>query len=951
MADYNRNTLGVNIIPADTQTRYEYPSWKYWQGRPIPRSQHEEWKASGAFSIGMARIHGRAWHRSNLEYDTYWFSVDCDNQAAIDVMLVVFSATMGKEYKTLDELSDDFLVELHADQPDRAHISGYTEKPLTAKSSDAGKFKLKIESNEIPAIEIKSQGKDGISFSPPSYHKHGHPYEAKKKIVPGTLNITQASKLMLTLDFELSKFGINYLIGTAFRKGSKKSMPSMEEMRKPEFKVTQGHNRHECVLRIFESNLFTKTGIWNDQQIKDDGIKWNQEHCVPPLSDKQIEGQWNDAKVFYEKHKNDNSTVSSYYDVKQEQEQELAKIQLTQADYNFLFDTLKPEAKYDVRATKQLSYGFFSAYTNTPFIMSVNAPSGSGKNHDIDIVADLFPKEDTIRLGGISDKALFHSRGIQVIKNDKTGEYEPVEPFIASIDEQIQELENAIEDLGDTNRQLIREKKRQKDELERKKKDLLKQTQKLIDFTNKILIIEDTPKMSLLENLAPLLGQNSQEKEYVFTDRKSSQSSLEARGNVLRGCPAFISAQAVDYSHYERFPEINRRMMPVNPNLSSEKVAEAIRLQTLRWGATRGEYEDAVIAQKDKERARRIILIIRAKLKQLSKHLEHKESGVFIPYKERILDGLPKSDLWHITNTDRLFRYLTMSTRIHCDCRPKIVYPDGRIELIATFDDLRQALYLMQGSSPNNGVSQYRLEWFEKVFLPLYRSKGNVKASGIDSHGNQVIETHVGVTTDELLSKDENKNLTSKDLLQRYLYPLQNQGIIDSVQSVINRNHNIFFPTPAAIQESFFHSFIDKKNESFDNVRFKVVNPEAYPTIDVLEMQIIDALKHSSENPDFIQENNSSPKIFDETYKIQKNARMIVEEVFSFPDRYFAKGWLDDKSSEDGGERGNKDETSATSGDNSSVAVAKSVRPTVTVKNKNEIDPVQLNELLLSLAE
>jgi hypothetical protein len=580
--------------------------------------------------------------------------------------------------------------------------------------------------------------------------------------------------------------------------------------------------------------------------------------------------------------------------------------------------------------------------------MSVNAPSGSGKNHDIDIVADLFPKEDTIRLGGISDKALFHSRGIQVIKNDKTGEYEPVEPFIASIDEQIQELENAIEDLGDTGKQLIREKKRQKDELEKKKKDLLKQTQKLIDFTHKILIIEDTPKMSLLENLAPLLGQNSQVKEYVFTDRKSSQSSLEAKRNVLRGCPAFISAQAVDYSHYERFAEINRRMMPVNPNLSSQKVAEAVRLQTLRWGATRGEYEDAVIAQKDKERARRIVLIICAKLKQLSKHLGHKEPGVFIPYRETIYDGLPKSDLWHITNTGRLFGYLTMSTRVHCDCRPKIVYPDGRIELIATFDDLREALYLMQGSNPNNGISPDRLEWFEKVFLPLYRSKGNVKASVKDSHGNVVEETHVGITTDELIAKifkDENRNLSSKDLLQRYLYPLQHQGIIDRVKSVINRNHNIFFPTPAAIKESFFHSFIDKKNESFDNLRFKVINPEAYPTIDILEMQIMTALKHSSKDLDSIQ-NNSSPKIFDETYKIQKNARMIVEEAFSFPDRYFAKGWLDDKHSEDGGELGNKDETSATS----DIAVAKSVRPTVTVKNKNEIDPVQL-ERLLSLVE
>ena len=93
------------------------------------------------------------------------------------------------------------------------------------------------------------------------------------------------------------------------------------------------------------------------------------------------------------------------------------------------------------------------------------------------------------------------------------------------------------------------------------------------------------------------------------------------------------------------------------------------------------------------------------------------------------------------------------------------------------------------------------------------------------------------------------------------------------------------------------------------------------------------------------------PEIFDETCKIEKNARMLVEEVFSFPEKYFTKGWLDDKSSNDDGERGNKDEPSVTSEYNSSIAVAKSVIPTVTAKNKNEIDPIQLNELLLSLLE
>jgi hypothetical protein len=77
--------------------------------------------------------------------------------------------------------------------------------------------------------------------------------------------------------------------------------------------------------------------------------------------------------------------------------------------------------------------------------------------------------------------------------------------------------------------------------------------------------------------------------------------------------------------------------------------------------------------------------------------------------------------------------------------------------------------------------------------------------------------------------KKENKNLNPKELLERYLYPLQNQGLIDSVQSVINKSRKIFFPTSAAMQDSFFHSFVDEKGELFDNIRFKVVNPEAYP--------------------------------------------------------------------------------------------------------------------------
>jgi hypothetical protein len=111
VADYNRDKLGLNVIPADTQSREQYSSWLNWQNKPIPQSQHEEWKDTGAFTKGIARIHGRPWHRSDFKSDTYWFSIDCDNQAAIDLVCKVLGITMDKEYQTLDDLSDDFLVE------------------------------------------------------------------------------------------------------------------------------------------------------------------------------------------------------------------------------------------------------------------------------------------------------------------------------------------------------------------------------------------------------------------------------------------------------------------------------------------------------------------------------------------------------------------------------------------------------------------------------------------------------------------------------------------------------------------------------------------------------------------------------------------------------------------------------------------------------------------------
>ena len=84
-----------------------------------------------------------------------------------------------------------------------------------------------------------------------------------------------------------------------------------------------------------------------------------------------------------------------------------------------------------------------SMYTNDPRNLAINSPTGEGKNYIIRKVADLFPKEDVVRLGGMSEKALFHRPGSLVIKNEH-GEYEPIGDTLKKLTSSIEDKDNEI---------------------------------------------------------------------------------------------------------------------------------------------------------------------------------------------------------------------------------------------------------------------------------------------------------------------------------------------------------------------------------------------------------------------------------------------------------------------------------------------------------------------------
>jgi hypothetical protein len=94
----------------------------------------------------------------------------------------------------------------------------------------------------------------------------------------------------------------------------------------------------------------------------------------------------------------------------------------------------------------------------------------------------------------------------------------------------------------------------------------------------------------------------------------SSQNIPSMIVNVLRGWPAVILSQAIDDSHYKRYPEIQRRFIITNPKMSTEKYSEAINLIGDKYGLPDFAYQEEIINDADKEKTKRTIRELKDKI-------------------------------------------------------------------------------------------------------------------------------------------------------------------------------------------------------------------------------------------------------------------------------------------------------------------------------------------------
>ena len=511
----------------------------------------------------------------------------------------------------------------------------------------------------------------------------------------------------------------------------------------------------------------------------------------------------------------------------------LSEETITEKQRAFAFNCMFREAPHDTTAILQLIHGCFSAFSNLSIshVLSSLFP-GAGKNYLIRLIISYIPENCVVAYHRLSDKALFHIRGqlVFVIHDVESGR-EIVEP----IEGHLNELQKEHRKLQRKNKKSQDESRRQ-EELEDEIKAILSASQNLIDLSYKIQIFLDTPSRTLFNLFMSLLSQDTPKDQiYSFADRVATDG-INTRNSRLHGVPTVISAGVIDDTADLRFAEKNRRLVHVNPSSTSEKISEAIRKTNDERFGTPEEYDELYISRDDKATAQHIIKVMLAKIREHCKQFSYQDNGVWLPrcIREAISNALKTESgkVWNMTINDRLDRYLSIITLQNIDSRFKLVDREtNQTRIIASAEDLEETLKLMNAISSQ--IRPYVVDFYNRVIIPTY--KENPKPNRKEKRGKVIEESERGITSAQIKAYLVKHKKTLKlpimseeDIMEKYMNPLSNQGVLNKMESDIDGRSKIFAPIEG--YETGIITLFEKEDDSR-----LVVSKAFFPTLDKIK--------------------------------------------------------------------------------------------------------------------
>ena len=246
-----------------------------------------------------------------------------------------------------------------------------------------------------------------------------------------------------------------------------------------------------------------------------------------------------------------------------------------------------------------------------------------------------------------------------------------------------------------------------------------------------------------------------------------------------------------------------------------------------------------------------------------------------------ISESLPKENAHDMTRANKLFGFLSFLPIVYFDKRARlVVIKKGDITIqtipIATFEDLQKAFYLMEYS---DGVRPYILEWYYEVLLKAFEEKIEPDLK-VNSKGEELKEDIIALTSQDIIKKHfgvHNETLSTKHLLESYLYPLLNQGYIDKSDSNIDKRAKIYYPILIRKYIKLFEN--DKSNNLSQQKKKIIVKSTIFPSKEYIISKIEPIIKYYSDRGYIVNLRNHLDK--------EISVDELVEQYFDNVDDYF----------------------------------------------------------------
>lgn len=809
-------------------------------------------KKEGSFDDGYAIITGKIW-RGEFK-DKYLVCIDLDNKKGVDEFLTTFF----DESISLKELEKQTLVVQHEDtKNEKCHVYYITDIPIKKRVKVYELTKEDVKNNILPSIEVKSDSSTYMA-GPKSTHENGYPYEivGTDKILILDKQMTQ--KLEKSLDiihqkyFPKNKHNQNSLTHKSLNKVSKLSeelqniAKNMNITNNKDIKIHSG-SRSNTLISFGRTLLNYNYQSKDIENIKEFFYEVNEKLCNPPMFLKEVEGIWNQAVKYFltdlnKKHKvyiktnpsknnnkfadelgksidfeNQNNEINEN-NIIEKQNKIFSKIPDKKIIDNII-KTAEKTVKKEDSLIPLLLYTGLGTYTNDPINLGIIAPTSEGKTYPVSQVIDLFPKQDVWVIGSMSPKVIIRKNGILVDENNNP------------IKEEIKELRRKIN---------IEKDNEIKEELEEELDSLLKNSKIMIDLTNKVLVFLEPPHKETWDILKPILSHDSLYIEHPYVYRTGNGNQI-VNHIITKGWPSCIFCSAKDESNWPEWDQIQSRFFITSPNMIKQKYQESNNLIAKKKGLPKLVQQQTIVSDEEIQLSKDCILLLKNVL------LNNKDSNVWIPFESILSESLPSEKGTDVRFVKRLFSLLNIISKVNLFNRLKLQMGNESLT-VATPDDLEEVLKLIQNLT---GLPTYKLKFFIDVFIPLFVSKDTPDRKSKNDGDLTEEEDRIALTTAELAErykKINGKPITTDNIQKTYLTELENNGLLDKLNSKIDRRKKIYYPIVDVSQ------FLDQKISNYTNpdeidnnlqfARLKLSNN--YTKIDEnwLKLEILNMLKY-----------------------------------------------------------------------------------------------------------